>query len=94
MVSAEVNTAICEMYGALPVSKYAYENSEMFNQPIYKAWSAEMDDANTKYTRFPVDDVKYPEYANTVHLAAIQSYLFGEISAEEYINICKDYWVE
>lgn len=94
MVSAEVNTAICELYGALPVNKYAYENSEMFKLPIYEAWANEMSDPQTKYTRFPVDEPKYAEYANTVHLAAIQSYLLGETTAEDYIKTCKDYWVE
>ncbi len=92
LVSAEVNTAICELYGALPVNKYAYETSEMFSLPVYKAWAEEMEDENTVFTRFPLDDPKFAEYATVVHLGAMQSYLLGEIDAEELITICKDYW--
>lgn len=94
MLSAEVNTAICELYGALPVNKYAYENSDMFNTSIYEEWASEMADAQTAYTRFPVEEPKYAEYANSVHLAAYQSYLLGEISIDDYINTVKDFWTE
>ena len=92
MVSAEVNTAICELYGALPVNKEAYETSEMFSLPVYKAWGEEMEDENTIFTKFPVDDPRFAEYATTVHLAAMQSYLLGETTAEDLISTCKDYW--
>ena len=92
MVSAEVNTAICEMYGALPVNKAAYETSEMFELPVYKAWAEEMADENTIFTRFPLDDPNFAEYATTVHLAAMQSYLLGQSSVDDLINTCKEFW--
>lgn len=92
MVSAEVNTAVCELYGALPVNKYAYETSEMFSLPVYKAWAEQMEDENTVFTRFPLDDPRFAEYATVVHLAAMQSYLLGEITVDELISTCKDYW--
>ena len=92
MISAEVNASICEFYGALPVNKGAYESSEMFELPVYKAWADEMADEATIFTKFPLEDPRFTEYASTVHLAAIQSYLLGQSSAEEFIQTCKDFW--
>ncbi len=92
MISAEVNAEICEFYGALPVNKGAYEASEMFELPVYKAWADEMADEATVFTKFPLEDPRFTEYASTVHLAAIQSYLLGQTDAEEFIKTCKDFW--
>lgn len=92
MISAEVNASICEFYGALPVNKGAYESSEMFELPVYKAWADEMADEATVFTKFPLEDPRFTEYASTVHLAAIQSYLLGQSTAEEFIQTCKDFW--
>ena len=92
MISAEVNASICEFYGALPVNKGAYEASEMFELPVYKAWADEMADEATVFTKFPLEDPRFTEYASTVHLAAIQSYLLGQTDAEEFIKTCKDFW--
>ena len=92
MVSAEVNARICEFYGALPVSKGAYESSAMFELPVYKAWAEEMADENTIFTKFPLEDPRFTEYSSTVHLAAIQSYLLGQSTAEEFIATCSEYW--
>ncbi len=92
MISAEVNASICEFYGALPVNKGAYEASEMFELPVYKAWADEMADEATVFTKFPLEDPRFTEYASTVHLAAIQSYLLGQSDAEEFIKTCKDFW--
>ena len=92
MISAEVNASICEFYGALPVNKGAYEASEMFELPVYKAWAEEMADEHTVFTKFPLEDPRFTEYASTVHLAAIQSYLLGQTTAEEMIQTCKDFW--
>lgn len=92
MISAEVNASICEFYGALPVSKGAYETSEMFQMPVYKAWAEEMEDPDTVFTKFPLEDPRFAEYSSTVHLAAIQSYLLGQSDAEDMIKTCKEYW--
>ena len=92
MISGEVNANICEFYGALPVSKAAYETSDMFKLPVYKAWADEMEDENTVFTKFPLEDPRFAEYSSTVHLAAIQSYLLGETTADEFIKTCKDFW--
>lgn len=92
MVSAKVNASICEFYGALPVNKGAYESSAMFELPVYKAWADEMADPNTVFTKFPLSDPRFTEYASTVHLAAVQSYLLGQSTAEDLIKTCKDYW--
>ena len=92
MISAEVNASICEFYGALPVNKGAYEASAMFELPVYKAWADEMADEATVFTKFPLEDPRFTEYASTVHLAAIQSYLLGQSDAEEFIKTCKDFW--
>ena len=92
MISAEVNASICEFYGALPVNKGAYEASAMFELPVYKAWADEMADEHTVYTKFPLEDPRFTEYASTVHLAAIQSYLLGQSTAEDMIKTCKDFW--
>ena len=92
MISAEVNASICEFYGALPVNKGAYESSEMFELPVYKAWADEMADEATVFTKFPLEDPRFTEYSSTVHLAAIQSYLLGQSTAEEFIQTCKDFW--
>ncbi len=92
MISADVNASICEFYGALPVNKGAYEASEMFELPVYKAWADEMADEHTVFTKFPLEDPRFTEYASTVHLAAIQSYLLGQSSAEDMIKTCKDFW--
>lgn len=92
MISAKVNASICEFYGALPVNKGAYEASAMFELPVYKAWADEMADAATVFTRFPLDDPRFAEYSSTVHLAAIQSYLLGQSTAEDMIKTCKDFW--
>ena len=92
MISAEVNASICEFYGALPVNKGAYEASKMFELPVYKAWADEMADEATVFTKFPLEDPRFTEYASTVHLAAIQSYLLGQSDAEEFIKTCKDFW--
>ena len=92
MISAEVNASICEFYGALPVNKGAYEASAMFELPVYKAWADEMADEHTVFTKFPLEDPRFTEYASTVHLAAIQSYLLGQSTAEDMIKTCKDFW--
>ncbi len=92
MISAEVNAKICEFYGALPVNKGAYEASEMFELPVYQAWADEMADENTVFTKFPLDDPRFAEYSSTVHLAAIQSYLLGQTTAEDMIKTCTEYW--
>ena len=92
MISAEVNASICEFYGALPVNKGAYEASEMFELPVYKAWADEMADEHTVFTKFPLEDPRFTEYSSTVHLAAIQSYLLGQSTAEDMIKTCKDFW--
>lgn len=92
MISAEVNASICEFYGALPVNKGAYEASEMFELPVYKAWAEEMADEATVFTKFPLEDPRFTEYASTVHLAAMQSYLLGQSTAEDLIATCKDFW--
>ena len=92
MISAEVNATICEFYGALPVNSGAYEISEMFNLPVYKAWAEEMADENTVFTSFPLSDPRFTEYSSTVHLAAYQSYLLGETTADEFIQTCADFW--
>lgn len=92
MISGEINAKICEFYGALPVNKGAYETSEMFKMPVYKAWADEMADEKTVFTKFPLEDPRFAEYSSTVHLAAIQSYLLGETTAEDFIKTCKDYW--
>ena len=92
MISAEVNATICEFYGALPVNQGAYEASEMFELPVYKAWAEEMSDPDTVFTKFPLEDPRFAEYSSTVHLAAIQSFLLGQSDAEEMIKTCKEYW--
>ena len=92
MISAEVNASICEFYGALPVNKGAYEASEMFELPVYNAWADEMADEHTVFTKFPLEDPRFTEYSSTVHLAAIQSYLLGQSTAEDMIKTCKDFW--
>lgn len=92
MISAEVNATICEFYGALPVNQGAYETSEMFKLPVYEAWAAEMSDPATVFTKFPLEDPRFAEYSSTVHLAAIQSFLLGQSTAEDMIKTCTDYW--
>ena len=92
MISAEVNASICEFYGALPVNKGAYEASEMFELPVYKAWAEEMADEATVFTKFPLEDPRFTEYSSTVNLAAYQSFLLGETTAEDFIATCRDYW--
>ena len=92
MISAEVNATICEFYGALPVNQGAYDISEMFQLPVYKAWAEEMDDEATVFTRFPLDDPRFAEYSSTVHLAAYQSFLLGQSTAEDMIKTCTEYW--
>ena len=92
MISAEVNASICEFYGALPVNKGAYEASEMFELPVYKAWAEEMADEATVFTKFPLEDPRFTEYSSTVNLAAYQSFLLGQTTADEMIATCKDFW--
>lgn len=92
MISAEVNASICEFYGALPVNKGAYEASEMFELPVYKAWAEEMADEATVFTKFPLEDPRFTEYSSTVNFAAYQSFLLGETTAEDFIATCRDYW--
>ena len=91
MISAEVNAKICEFYGALPVNKGAYDISDMFKLPVYKAWTEEMNDDATVFTRFPLDDPKFAEYSSTVHLAAYQSFLLGQSTADDMINESSDH---
>ncbi|MDO5023097.1 MAG: sugar ABC transporter substrate-binding protein [Eubacteriales bacterium] len=92
MISAEVNAKICEFYGALPVNKGAYDKSEMFKLPVYKAWADEMADEKTVFTKFPLEDPRFAEYSSTIHLAAYQSFLLGQSTAEEFIKTCTDFW--
>lgn len=92
MISAEVNATICEFYGALPVNQGAYETSEMFQLPVYQAWTEEMDDPATVFTKFPLEDPRFAEYSSTVHLAAIQSFLLGQSTAEDMIKTCTEFW--
>jgi len=92
MISAEVNATICEFYGALPVNQGAYETSEMFQLPVYEAWTKEMDDPATVFTKFPLEDPRFAEYSSTVHLAAIQSFLLGQSTAEDMIKTCTEFW--
>ena len=51
-----------------------------------------MADEHTVFTKFPLEDPRFTEYASTVHLAAIQSYLLGQSTAEDMIKTCKDFW--
>ena len=51
-----------------------------------------MNDDATVFTRFPLDDPKFAEYSSTVHLAAYQSFLLGQSTADDMIKTCKDYW--
>lgn len=92
MISAEVNATICEFYGALPVNQGAYETSEMFQLPVYQAWTEEMNDPATVFTKFPLEDPRFAEYSSTVHLAAIQSFLLGQSTAEDMIKTCTEFW--
>lgn len=92
MISTEVNARICEFYGALPVNMGVYEVSEMFNLPVYKAWADEMADEHTVFTKFPVEDPRFAEYSSSVHLAAYQSFLLGNSTAEDLIAACKNFW--
>ncbi len=92
MISAEVNAKICEFYGALPVNTGAYEKSEMFKLPVYKAWADEMEDEKTVFTKFPLEDPRFAEYSSTIHLAAYQSFLLGQTSADDFIKTCTEYW--
>jgi multiple sugar transport system substrate-binding protein len=92
MISADVNAKICEFYGALPVNKGAYEKSEMFKLPVYRAWADEMEDEKTVFTKFPLEDPRFAEYSSTIHLAAYQSFLLGQTDAEEFIKTCTEYW--
>ena len=56
------------------------------------AWADEMADEHTVFTKFPVEDPRFAEYSSSVHLAAYQSFLLGNSTAEDLIAACKNFW--
>ena len=91
MVSANVNTQVCEFYGALPVNKQAYYLSDTFRNENYKVGIEQLSYEDTVLMRFPLDDPRFLGYQK-VHENAVREMLLGNATVEETIQVLKDYW--
>ena len=91
MVSANINTQICEFYGALPVNKQAYYLSDTFKNEDYKVGIEQLTYEDTVLMRFPLDDSRFLGYQK-VHETAIKELLLGNATVEETIQTLKEYW--
>ena len=92
MSSAKVNAELCKKYGPLPIHASTYKDDPYFSTGVYKAWDVQFGEPD-KYmlVKFPLDSEKWPGWSQT-HEQYMQSALLGNITTEEFIAKCADYW--
>ena len=91
MLSPEEGAAFCKMYGPLPVHESVYNDDPYFSSGNYTAWSEEFNSPETIFAMYPLDDPKYPGWAQ-LHETTLQALLLGESTVDETIEIWADYW--
>ncbi len=91
MVSANVNTEICEFYGALPVNKQSYYLSDTFSNENYRVGIEQLTYEDTVLFSFPLDNPLFYGYQK-VYEKAVREMLLGNTTIDETIEELKGYW--
>ena len=91
MLSASINTQLCEFYGALPVVKEVYELSPMFSNDHYKVGLASLEDEDTVLCSFPLGDSRFRDYMS-LYTTAMQDLLRGNKTVYETVQTLKAFW--
>jgi multiple sugar transport system substrate-binding protein len=92
ILSAKVNSFVCQKYGPLPIHKSTFESDPFFSTGVYQAWSTMMNNPDT-YVRikYPIDSEKWPAWGQ-IHEQYMQSVLLGKMSPEAASEKYEDYW--
>lgn len=94
MSEEENNSYFAETYSIIPVHTSAFENSEVFSQPIYDGFEKMMNDAAS----YPATSAPYQYQAYSVNATQadeyVQNYLMGNVTAEELLGTFDAFWKE
>ena len=90
--SPKENEYFNESYGALPVFKSIYKNSEFFSTGKYAAYGKELVSPDQYiFKTYPLDSERWPGWSQ-LHEVDMQNLLLGNVSLDEVLEKWQKYW--